>query len=151
MPSWMIEFFAGETLTRLFWVITLAGAPFWALMIFLPGKPMTRHLCSPFFAPPLFAIGLLYLYYQLWTLGLPDAPTGLDYSDQAAVAAHPIVFLILWLHAQILNLFLGESLFVEARKRKMRIPVELLLCWLFGPVGLLVFGIRLLLTKATGK
>ncbi|WP_309398511.1 ABA4-like family protein [Cerasicoccus maritimus] len=147
----MIELFAEETLTQLFWIITLAGAPFWGLMIFLPGKPYTRHLCTPYLAPPIFALGLIYLYYQLWSVGLPDAPTGLDYSDQAAVATHPLVLLILWSHAQILNLFLGESIYIDARKRKWSIPVELVLCWLLGPIGLLVYALRLMLAKAGGK
>jgi len=143
MPAWIIEWFASEQLTRLYWIITLAGAPFWLLMILLPGKAYTRKFCSPFLAPPLFSIGLVYLYVQLWDLGLPSAPAGLAYSDQAEVAAHPIVLLIIWLHLQILNLFLGESIFADARKRKMAIPLELLLCWFFGPLGLLVYGLRL--------
>lgn len=151
MPGWIIEWFASEQLTQLFWIITLAGAPFWLMMILLPGKPMTRRLCSPFLAPPLFTLGLIYLYFQLWDLGLPSAPTGLDYSEQAAVAGHPLVLLILWLHAQILNLFLGETIFADARKRKMRIPIEVALCWIFGPVGLLVYGLRLLAVKPFGR
>lgn len=151
MPGWLIEWFADKELTRLYWIITLAGAPFWLMMLLAPGKAYTKRLCSPLLAPPLFALGLLYLYYQLWSLGLPNAPTGLGYQDQAAVAGHPIVLLILWMHAQILNLFLGETLFADARKRKMRIPVELGLCWLFGPVGLLVYGLRLALAKAFGR
>lgn len=147
MPGWIIEWFASEQLTQLFWIITLAGSPFWLMMILLPGKPMARRLCSPFLAPSLLSIGLIYLYYQLWQLGLPSAPSGLDYSDQAAVAAHPLVLLILWLQVQTLNLFLGETLFVDACKRKIAIPIELALCWLLGPVGLIVYGLRLMLTK----
>lgn len=147
MPGWIIEWFASEQLTRLFWLITLAGAPFWLLMIFLPGKPVTRGLCSPFLAPSLFSLGLVYLYVQLWDLGLPGAPSGLGYRDQADVASHPMVMLILWLHLQILNLFLGETLFADARKRKLRIPVELIICWLFGPLGLLAYGARIAVMK----
>ncbi|GHB97990.1 ABA4-like family protein [Cerasicoccus arenae] len=151
MPNWFIEWYASEALTQLFWIITLAGAPFWLMMILLPSNPHTRRLCSPFLAPPLFSLGLIYLYYQLWTVGLPDAPTGLTYSDQASVATHPVVLLILWLHTQILNLFLGETLFADARRHKLAIPVELIFCWFFGPIGLLAYGLRLLVTKPFRK
>ncbi|MEO0794336.1 MAG: abscisic acid-deficient protein Aba4 family protein [Verrucomicrobiota bacterium] len=146
MPGWIIEWFASEALTQLFWIITLAGLPFWLMMIVFPRKPFTRKLCSPLLAPVVMTIGVLYLYWQLWDLGIPDAPTGINYSDQAAVATHPIVLLILWLKIQTLNLFLGESLFIDANKRKILIPVELILCWLFGPIGLLTYALRIAVT-----
>ncbi|MGE9296339.1 MAG: ABA4-like family protein [Puniceicoccales bacterium] len=151
MPGWLIEWFADETLTQLFWIISLAGAPFWALMIAAPRKKLTRHLCSPFVGPVILGAGLTYLYAQLWELGLPAAPSELDYSAGAAIAGHPIVLLIMWLHIQTLNLFLGESIFADAQRKRIAVPVELILCWALGPVGLLVYAARLVLTAPMRK
>ena len=43
---------------------------------------------------------------------------------------------------QILNLFLGLVIYQDAAKRKISVPLEMLLCWFGGPAGLLVYAIR---------
>jgi len=151
MPGWLIEWFANDTLNQLFWIISLAGSPFWVLMLFAPRQKLTRHLCSPLVGPVILGGGLIYLYAQLWELGLPAAPTAMAYQESARLVDHPIVLLILWLHVQALNLFLGEWIYADAQRRKKWVPLELLLCWVFGPVGLIVYTARLAITAPFGK
>jgi len=151
MPGWLIEWFASDTLNQLFWIITLAASPFWLMMIIAPGKRFTRDLCSPLIGPVILSCGVAYLWYLLWELGPPAPPAGIEYSHSASVVDHPIVLLILWLHVQTLNLFLGESIYADARRRKMWIGLELILCWAAGPIGLLVYAARLVITMPIRK
>ena len=60
---------------------------------------------------------------------------------------HPVVFLVLWAHLQMANLFVGTVLLQDARKRRLEIPLELALCWLFAPVAVLVYAARRLIQR----
>jgi hypothetical protein len=144
MPAWLIEIFAEARLTLLFWVTTLLPVPLWLLMIFMPRAPATRLLANPFWYPLLLCPAVAFLYYLLLTVSLPEVPDGLRFADARALLAHPIVFLIVWTKLQVLHLFLGATLYHHANRQGLRTPVVLLLTWLTGPVGLLVYALRLL-------
>ncbi len=147
MPLWIIETFGHQELTFAFWLITLMTAPFWLAMILLPGNRMVRRLCHPLLFPFLLCGILLYLYWTAWGMGLPDI-SGHQYRDFRPFVRHPLVFLSLWCKVMILNLFLGMVLFREANRSGIRIPLELILAWITGPLALLVYVPHLLLHMA---
>lgn len=145
----MIETFGKTELNQAFWLVLLMTAPVWLLMLFFPSKSWTRVLANPFLFPVLLLGVLGYLYYLLWQLGVPSIPQNVQFEASRNFVQHPIVWLIAFCKLQILNLFLGTVLFREAHRMGMRmIPLELLTCWFFGPLGLLVFILHLLLRLA---
>lgn len=150
MPAWLIETFASVMLTRVFWFVTLMTAPVWIAMIFFPKKSLVRAVCQPLGAPLAFVFVWAYLCYQAWTLGLPS-PGGTSFKESRDLATHPMVFLAGWCQFQVLQVFLGTWVYQDALKRKIAAPAELLACWIFGPLGLLIYAIRLLLGRVAKK
>ncbi|QYY36143.1 abscisic acid-deficient protein Aba4 family protein [Ruficoccus sp. ZRK36] len=147
MPGWTIELLAGERLTRGFWLILAMPVPFWLAVIFFPSSQVVRRICHPMVAPTILLIPLLYLYYQTWELGGMVWPGGIGYTEAQSVVLHPMGFLILWCQLQIMHLFLGLVLFQHACRVGLRIPGELIACWVLGPIGLLVYLVRLLIKR----
>ncbi|MEM8550091.1 MAG: abscisic acid-deficient protein Aba4 family protein, partial [Verrucomicrobiota bacterium] len=95
----------------------------------------------------LMVIPLVYLYREAWLVGGVAWPGGVGYTEARDIVIHPLGFLILWCQVQALHLLLGTVVYQDALKRGMRIPLELLACWLLGPLGLLVYVLRLLILK----
>lgn len=141
MPAWLIETFASVMLTRVFWFVTLMTVPVWIGMIFFPKKDIVRSVCRPLGAPLAFVFVWGYLCYKAWVLGLPT-PTGTSFTENRDLAAHPMVFLAGWCQLQVLQVFLGTWVYQDSLRRKLFVPAELLACWIFGPLGLLFYGLR---------
>ncbi len=145
MPAWLIETFASALLTRAFWFVTLMTSPAWIAMIFFPGNNWVKAVCRPLVAPVAYTMVWAYLAWQAWTLGLPE-PTGTSFQESRDLAAHPMVFLGGWCQLQVLQLFLGTWIYQDALKRKWAVPAELLACWIFGPLALFIYALRVALT-----
>jgi len=141
MPAWLVEPFAGALLTKTFWAVTLMTLPCWVMMIFLPKAGITKTICRPLVAPVMFALVWAYLAVKAWELGIPQ-PTGTTFGESRDFAAHPMVFLASWCQLQVLQLFLGCWVYQDSIKRHAWVPAELLACWLFGPLGLMIYAIR---------
>lgn len=149
MSGGLIEFFGSAQLAQAFWYLSVLTAPCWILMIGLPDRLWVQRIVSPF-GLPLLLIGVqLYLYYHFFTMKSPIV-SGVEYRQVKGFFSHPIVFLCFWYKLQLLNLFLGTFMFERANRFQMRIPLELVLCWLIGPLAMIPFSIRLALRKALG-
>lgn len=123
--------------------MNLAVLPFWAVMIAGVRHGWALRLCHPFLVPALLGIVYLYAVYILVSLtGIPPL-AGLEVKAMRDFINHPLVFLVIWAHYLAVDLFLGMSIYQDAARRKIRVPVELALCWVLGPVGLLAYVIRL--------
>jgi len=139
----MIELFGGAQISRAFWTMNLVVLPFWAAMIFFPRQRWVEWLCHPFLAPAVLGVVYLYVVYLLVTVtGVPPL-SGLEVRALRDFVNHPLVFLVVWAHYLAVDLFLGMVLYRDACRRKMWIPIELILCWILGPVGLLAYVLRL--------
>jgi hypothetical protein len=142
MPAWLLDLFASRQLNQAFLLINLGAAPFWLALLFAPASPWTRRLVSPFAAPALLSLVYLYVVYLLLTRsGLPALPAG-EIKSVRSFIVHPLVFLALWAHLTAVNLFVGAVISQEAVRLRMRVPLELLLCWLFAPAALCLFACR---------
>jgi hypothetical protein len=143
MPVWMVELFGSAQLNRAFWMMNLAVTPFWLAMILFPGNELVRKLSHPFFVPALLGLVYLYAVYLLVTVtGIPPL-AGLELKAMRNFVNHPLVFLVVWAHYLAVDLFLGMSIYRDAAARKIPVPVELVLCWIFGPLGLMAYVLRL--------
>ncbi len=143
MPVWVVELFGNQQLNRAFWLINGMVAPFWVVMMLMPYNKWIRRICHPFFVPALLSLFYLYMIYILiTTTGIPPL-AGLEVRGIRKFIDHPIIFLVIWAHYMTVDLFLGMSIYQHASRKRLRIPVELLLCWLFGPAGLAAYMVRL--------
>jgi hypothetical protein len=142
MSPWLIETFGARQLNEAIWFLSLMTAPIWILLL-IPGAPKPiQRICQPFFLPVLLVPVWAYLVYNAWTISrLPTFQT-VDYAAVRLIARHPLLVLVFIAHIQILNLFLGLVIYQDAAKRKISVPLEMLLCWFGGPAGLLVYAIR---------
>lgn len=148
MPVWLIEIFGSGDLNRTFVFILLMTAPVWLVLIIWHDADWVRPLAQPYLLPPLYCLVLLFLLWRSHQSALlPDPFAPISYELARDFARHPISFLALFCNLQILNLTVGLCLYQKARQLRMRVPVELLLCWLFGAVALLPFALRLWITK----
>ena len=151
MNVWLVEFFGSRELNTLFWIATASSAPFWILMIACPQAAITRAVCRLWLAPPL--LGLFYLYLLYLTNDITGIPKlqGVEMKNVRRFWAHPILFIALWMHRLAMDLFVGIWIARFARLQAWEVRIELLLVWLFGPIGAMVFAVRYWVATLLGK
>ena len=149
MPVWIVELFGNTQLNRAFWTLNLLVMPFWCAMIFVPHNRIVKKVCHPFGVPVLFSCVYFYVLYLLVTVtGVPPL-VGFELKALRKFVNHPLVFLVVWTHYLSVDLFLGMTIYRDSIRREIRIPLELLLCWVFGPIGLLAYGCRVCWLRIT--
>lgn len=125
----------------LFEIVTYAGAPLWALMIFAPLWRGTRAVMStPYLLLPwvaLYAVLVLPSIAEVLPLILKPK---LD--EIAALLAKREAALIGWVHFVAFDLFVGRWIYLDSRERQTSVwlvsPI-LFLTLLFGPLGLCAY------------
>lgn len=149
MPVWLIELFGSAQLNRAFWTMNLMVLPFWTAMIMFPRHAWVQRISHPFFVPAVLGAIYVYAIYLLVTMtGVPPL-AGLEVKAMRDFVNHPLVFLVVWAHYLAVDLFLGMVIYRDATKQKILVPVELLLCWVLGPLGLMAYVLRLGWRKLT--
>lgn len=127
------------TLATLFDASFLLVAPFWLLMIALPGWRVTRRVvASPWIAAP-----AAVLYLALVLPGLPGVLGAVSSPSLEAIApmlGTPEGATVAWVHFLAFDLFVGRWVFLDARARGitpwLTSPL-LFLTLMLGPAGLL--------------
>lgn len=147
MPAWLIDLFGSRQINHAFWWLTLAPLPVWIALVVYPHHAWTRRLASPFFVPPLLGLAYAVLLWRLIDFGAPPPPASAAARSTRLFLLHPLVFLVLWAHLQMANLFVAAVLLEDARRHKLRIPGELALCWLFAPLAVLAYTARRLVRR----
>ncbi len=128
-------------MASLFQLSFLLAAPFWALMIVLPGWDWTRRIIgSPWIAAPVSALYLFIAVPRLADLlPLVTSPSlpGLQVAMTEGGAAT-----LVWAHIIAWDLFVGRWMYLDSQRRKVHplvmAPV-LLVTILFAPIGFLVY------------
>lgn len=146
MPAWLIDLFGSRQLNQIFWTLTLAPLPVWIALVFFPRHAMTKILAWPWLIPPLLGLVYLALIWKAWHVGPPRLPVDVDARSTRVFLFHPILFLVLWAHLQMANLFVALVLRQDARRRRVAIPGELSLCWLFAPAAVVLYAVRRLIS-----
>jgi hypothetical protein len=142
MSIWLVEFFGEARLNLLFWIITGSTAPFWVLMIFFGHVKWVKGLCHPWLIPPLLGGLHIYTLYLLFTITSgPEIPEA-SMRGVREFWMHPFLFLSLWAHRMILDLFCGMMLNRTKEGEGLIGKLSLFLIWVFGPIGLMVFAVR---------
>jgi hypothetical protein len=126
-------------MATLFEASFLLVAPFWLLMIALPGWRITgRVIASPWIAAP-----AAVLYLALVLPGLPGVLGAVSSPSLAAIA--PLLgtaegATVAWVHFLAFDLFVGRWIYLDARARGMTPWLTsplLFLTLMLGPAGLL--------------
>lgn len=127
------------TMATLFDASFLLVAPFWLLMIALPGWRVTqRVIASPWIAAPAAA-----LYLALVVPGLPGVLGAVSSPSLEAIASMlgtPEGATVAWVHFLAFDLFVGRWVYLDARTRGVSAwaTAPLLFATLMvGPAGLL--------------
>jgi hypothetical protein len=141
MSAWVINVFGSREVNEAFLLLTLGPLPVWIGLVLFPRERWTRVLMSPFVVPPILGLAYCYLLWKVRELGFPTAPTGEARSVRAFVA-HPLIFLLLWAHLQMANVFVATVLLQDAARNKLSVRLELALCWIFAPIAVLLYTIR---------
>lgn len=141
MSDWLINIFGSREVNEVFLLLTFGPLPFWVGIVLYPNEKWTRLISSPFFIPTILSVIYLFLVWKAWEIGGPNAPETQVKSVRGFIE-HPLIFLVLWAHLQMANLFVGTVLLQDARKNKLSIRVELALCWIFAPLAVLAYSIR---------
>ena len=145
MPVWLIESVGGGELQKAFYLIAFMTAPVWLAMVFFPKQPIVKHLAHPLVLPPCCCVVSGLLLWNAYQNGvLPSWLSGFGYKEAQNFSRQPMAFLMLFCNWQIVNLALGTAMYQRALRGKFRMPIELMLCWVFGAWALLPFAIRLL-------
>jgi hypothetical protein len=120
--------------------LALAG---WAVLALSPLAPRAADLLAGFVIPTLLSIAYAALILGFWT----GAPGGFDsLPNVMALFTNPEIALAGWLHYLAFDLFVGAWEVRTARRERIAhllvLPC-LVLTFLFGPAGLLLFfGLR---------
>ena len=127
------------TMATLFDASFLLVAPFWFLMIVLPGWRVTRRVvASPWIAAPAAA-----LYLALVVPGLPGVLAAVSSPSLEAIApmlGTPEGATVAWVHFLAFDLFVGRWVYLDARQRGVSpwvVSPLLFATLMVGPVGLL--------------
>lgn len=136
----------------LFWIVSFAPGPIWALMIFLPYWRGTRAVVgSPYFLLPVLA-----LYAVLVVPVVPQVLPLLLWpklDDMVALLGTRPGALAGWVHFVAFDLFVGRWIYLDSRERGVSVWVAspiLFLTLLFGPLGLFGYLLVRLATKPFG-
>jgi len=140
------------TTDLLFTLLNLSVMPAWLLLIFAPRWSVTHGFVHSFFYPVL--LGCAYLVGIIATLFFGMGGEGAGFNTIAQVRgifASDVGVLVGWAHYLVFDLFVGAWEARDAQRRGFNhwllIPC-LLLTFMFGPVGLLLYlGLR----RVTGK
>ena len=114
-------------------------APFWLLMIVLPGWRVTRRVI----ASPWIAVPAAVLYLALVLPGLPGVLGAVSSPSLEVIApllGTPEGATVAWVHFLAFDLFVGRWIYLDARARGIMPWVTsplLLLTLVLGPTGLL--------------
>jgi len=147
MPGWIIELFGSAQLERAFWWITLIPLPLWIALILFQKQAWFAYIAHPL-TLPLLPIPLWgYIIYQIITVFGSPGFQEVTFSDTRDFLGHPLIFLALWTQLQIVNLFVGVTIYQHGRQAKINVTVELILAWILAPIAILICAFRFGLKK----
>ncbi|KAG2492657.1 hypothetical protein HYH03_009072 [Edaphochlamys debaryana] len=143
--------------------------PIYLLLAFAPGAKITR---SWVLESPLLLLVLAGLYAATlaaaWPAGLgasmgavsaalkaawvagPAALPSLDLSPLAAMFAQPLVTLLAWLHLLALDILMAREVALDGLRTGVLTTHSVLLCFFFGPTGLISHAVTRALAKLGG-
>jgi hypothetical protein len=138
------------TYEQIYFLLNLSVIPAWALLVFLPRAKITRTLVHSGIYP--LALGVFYIAFFAGVIFFGMGAEEGGFTTAAGISAlfaHPHGVLIGWSHYLVFDLFVGAWEGRDSQRRGINhfamIPC-LLLTWIAGPVGLLLYVLLRLVT-----
>lgn len=123
-----------------FQIVNTVVLPAWLILIFFPKKAWRNTVIYSF----AMAMSLVYAYYVASGLGELDMDAFSTLEGIKAMFTTDVAVLTGWVHYLVFDLLVGNWVLNNAQKHKINhyliIPC-LLLCFIFGPVGFLLYSI----------
>ena len=127
---------------------TALAALGWLILLLAPGWETGRERVAGLAIPAVLAMA----YAAIFPILSFGAPGG--YSSTSALvtllSSDPRIVLAAWLHYLVFDLLIGGWILRESRRRAIphwQVVPALILCFVFGPVGWLVFTAQCLLRR----
>lgn len=126
-------------------IVMLAVMPLYGLMIGFPKKQLTKSVVS---SPLFFTAGsMLYLaalvtwsregiLSSIWTSCQQYFAT-MQVAHVAALFESPRVTALAWIHLLLLDLCVARHVYLDGLKKQITTAHSVVLCFMFGPTGLL--------------
>lgn len=133
-----------------FQIVNTIVLPAWLILIFFPSKSWR----NPFIYAFAMAMALVYAYYVVTGLGDFNMESFSTLAGMQAMFATDVAVLTGWIHYLVFDLLVGNWVLNNAQKHQINhflIVPCLLFCFLFGPVGFLLYSIIKLLKKKSLK
>ncbi|PNW81665.1 hypothetical protein CHLRE_06g255300v5 [Chlamydomonas reinhardtii] len=142
--------------------------PVYALMAFAPASKLTRDalLNSPALYL-LLAAAYVATFAAAWQAGLGAAlgamweagqaavvagsPAALDLRPLAAMFGQPLVTLLAWLHLLTLDVVMAREIALDGLRTGVATAHSVLLCFFFGPTGLISHALTRLVSGSKGR
>ena len=132
--------------------LNMSVVPAWALLVFLPRAGVTRAFVHSGLYP--IILGLVYVSSLVAAILFGQASPDANMTSLGGVMAlfsHPNGIITGWTHYLVFDLFVGSWIARDAQRSgvpHLAAAPCLLLTFLFGPVGLLIYvGLRVALGK----
>ena len=123
-----------------FSISSLLALVAWLVLIAFPSWRIVRQRVIGIYVPALFASAYSLLFPALYF----QSPGGFSSVSDLTVllTSHPAIVLAAWLHYLAFDLLIGKMIVDDAQDRQIPhyfIIIPLVCCFLFGPLGLLMF------------
>ena len=135
------------TIEMLYFWVNLGVLPLWFLIIFFPQSQLCKYLATSIF--PIFLLSAVYgfVLYKSYLnsydfLDNFNLYLGIGYLSN--LFENNLYLLLLWIHFVSINLFIGGWILKDSQKffiNKFLIALPLIITYLIGPIGLLVYWI----------
>ncbi|WP_127844128.1 ABA4-like family protein [Psychroflexus aestuariivivens] len=128
------------TASIVFQIVNTIVIPAWLILIFFPGKSWRNPVIYCFS----MAMAVVYLVYVIQGFGDMDMESFSKLEGIKAMFSSDEAVLTGWVHYLVFDLLVGNWILNQSRKHGLNhfliIPC-LLLCFMFGPVGFLLYSI----------
>ncbi len=133
-----------------FQIVNTIVLPAWIILIFFPKKSWRNPVIYSFAA----LMAILYAFYVITGLGDMDMESFSKLEGIKAMFSSDVAVLTGWIHYLVFDLLVGNWVLNNSQKHSINhyviIPC-LILCFMFGPVGYLLYSVIKLAKSKTIK
>ncbi|MBD1135836.1 DUF4281 domain-containing protein [Pelagibacterales bacterium SAG-MED47] len=133
------------TVEMLYYWVNLGVLPFWFILIFFPRSNLTKYFVTTIFPILILSATYIFILYKSY-LNSYDFEKNfglyLGINNLSELFSDNYYLMTFWIHFISINLFTGGWIVKDSQKfsiNKFLITVPLIITYLIGPVGLLVY------------
>ena len=135
------------TIEMIYYWVNLGVLPFWFILILFPQSHLSRYLVTSILPILLLSMAYIFLIYKSFLNSydfIDNFNLYLGIGDLSNLFADNSFLIMFWIHFLAINLFVGGWIVKDSQKfliNKILLAVPLIIIYLIGPLGLLVYWI----------